>query len=98
MATFTTTDLGIAAYYMVNGLELVGIERDPNIRNTLDCVFCFRDDDDLAAELLLRWTNSKEQRFDEQMRALRKLVAQVRRSNRRRYGTVKNEGKRHERP
>jgi len=90
----TTTDIGLAAYYMVSGLELVGIERDPDVRNTLDCVFCFRDVDGRADDLLIRWTNSPEQRFDNQMRALRKLVAQARRSNRQRYGKVKG-GRQH---
>ena len=87
--TLSTTDIGLAAYYLLHGLELTGIERDPNVRNTLDCIFCFRDPAGVADELLIRWTNSAEQRFDNQMRALRKLVAQARRNGRQRHGSGK---------
>lgn len=73
-----TTDLSLTAFYLLNGLELLGVVRHPDARTNNDCSFRLRDTGHRSAELRLKWASSAEQRFDSQVRSLRKLIVEAR--------------------
>jgi hypothetical protein len=76
--TLETTDIALVAFYLLNGLELEAIVRKAN-GTSVDCTFRLRDPDQRADSLGIRWATSPEQRFDSQLRSLRKLVTEKRR-------------------
>lgn len=81
--TVSTTDIALAAYYMVNGLELVDFCPVRGASGSLDCEFKIRDDLGVAPSLRIKFTSSPEHRFDSQTRSLRKLIAEARQRKRR---------------
>jgi hypothetical protein len=82
-STLSTTDIALAAYYMVNGLELVDVRPIRGASGSLDCEFKIRDERGVAPSLRIKFTSSPEFRFDSQTRSLRKLIAEARQRKRR---------------
>lgn len=80
----TTSDLAMAAFYILHGIELIDVERDPGARTSLDCTFLFNDPEGRIPRIQLLWPNSAEHRYESQLRALRKVCAEKRADDRRR--------------
>lgn len=76
-----STDMALVAFYIINGLELVGVDRR-NTGNSVDCTFRLLDPKHEAEALRIKWASSVEQRFDSQLRSLRKIVTETRRERR----------------
>ncbi len=74
-----TTDIAIAAYYMVSGLSLIDARPVRGSRGSLDCEFIFDDPEDIATSLRIKYAGSAEQTYDAKLRYLRKIVNEVRR-------------------
>ena len=73
MVTCKTSDLGFAAYMRANGLVLDHVE----IVGKNRAEFHFRDPVKKFPDLNLSYFNSAEKRFDDEVRALKKLVSRV---------------------
>jgi len=76
----TTTDLALMAFYLMRGLELVRATRRGDSQ---DYVFHYDDPEDLAGDLRIEWINSPFKKFDNEVRTLKKLTNEHRRSRRR---------------
>lgn len=64
---FETTDLALASYLKMNGLELKGLKRGK--------VMTFKfGDGDKAEKLALEYANSDFAKFESELRSLKKLV------------------------
>ena len=61
---FKTTDLGVAAYIKLKGLTLIGHERNE---------FIFADPNGEAKSLVIEFANSECNRFDHEIRSLKKM-------------------------
>lgn len=73
-----TSDMAMAAFYVLHDIELVDVEHHADARTSLDCTFWFNDPDGRIAKIQLLWPNSAEHRYDSQLRALRKVCAEKR--------------------
>ena len=71
--TCKTSELGFAAYMRVNGLSLDHVEMAGKNR----AEFHFHDPVNKFPALNLSYFNSAEKRFDDEVRALKKLVSRV---------------------
>lgn len=68
-SVFATSDLGTAAYAFLRGLQLLGARRIEGERFS----FRFADPEGRGERLRVDFINSESFRFDESMRALKKL-------------------------
>ena len=66
---FTTSDIALAAYLKLRGLNLVECGRRDN-----KFLFVFEDPEDKAGKLSLEFVNSETRRFDDEMRSLKKVI------------------------
>lgn len=66
----TTRDLALATFARLRGLEIVRAAR----KSRGDFEFLFRDPDGKWDALRIEWTNSEFRRYDDEMRALKKLA------------------------
>lgn len=80
-AIWSTTDVGVAAYLRLNGLELHKITRagKQNGRSIFGR-WHFRDPEGVAGQLCAEYANSAFCRFDQEKRSLTSLVANVRKT------------------
>ncbi len=67
---FATSDLALAGYLKLRGLELVKVDRS----NPRKAVFFFDDTVDVAEQLMLEFANSDFRKYDAEIRALKKLI------------------------
>jgi len=67
---FTTNDLGLSAYLMIQGLCL----KDASIDSRGTYVFEFEDPNNDAKKLSIKFLNSECAKFDQQIRNLRMLL------------------------
>lgn len=67
---FATSDLALAGYLKLRGLELVRVDRS----NPRKAVFYFDDTIDVAEQLVLEFANSDFRKYDWEIRALKKLI------------------------
>lgn len=67
---FATTDLALAGYLKLRGLELVKIDRS----NEKRAVFYFNDSLDVVEHLAIEFANSEFRKYDAEIRALKKLI------------------------
>lgn len=67
---FATSDLALAGYLKLRGLELVRVDRS----NPRKAVFYFDDSIDVAEQLVLEFANSDFRKYDAEIRALKKLI------------------------
>ena len=67
---FTTNDLGLSAYLMINGLMLKDARVDPRGMY----IFEFEDPKKEARSLSIKFLNSECAKFDQQVRNLRTLL------------------------
>ena len=65
-----TSDLGVAAYVHMKGLEILGGRRDRNRR----WVFRFKDPDRRARSIAMEYLNSECRAFDAAIRTLKKTI------------------------
>ena len=85
----TTTDLALMAFYLLRGLELVRATRKGE---SDQYVFHYDDPEDRAENLRIEWINSDLKRFDNEVRTLKKLTNENRRSNRRQKRQRRRQG------
>lgn len=69
---YETTDLAVAAWLRVHGLRLIKAGFRNGKRGAH--FYCFEDPDQLAPDLVVEFANSPEAKFDQTVRALKKLV------------------------
>ena len=69
---YKTTDLSLAGYLRLRGLEIIRVEVIPGQRSKSR--FVFDDTIDVAEHLSLEFTNSDFQEYDSHIRALKKLI------------------------
>jgi hypothetical protein len=67
---FATSDLALAGYLKLRGLELAKVDRS----NPRKAVFYFDDSIDVAEQLVLEFANSDFRKYDAEIRALKKLI------------------------
>ena len=67
---FATTDLALAGYLKLRGLELVKIDRS----NEKRAVFYFNDNLDVVEHMAIEFANSEFRKYDAEIRALKKLI------------------------
>jgi len=67
---FATSDLALAGYLKLRGLELVRIDRSTPRR----AVFYFDDSLDVVEHLAIEFANSEFRKYDAEVRALKKLI------------------------
>lgn len=67
---FATSDLALAGYLKLRGLELVNIDRT----NPKRAVFRFDDTVDVAEQLVIEFANSDFRKYDAELRSLKKLI------------------------
>lgn len=70
MENYTTSDLALAAYLTMKGLELVSACREDSGRFE----FVMKDPETKAQELSLAFFSSEFSQYDNQVRALKKLL------------------------
>ena len=66
--TYTTSDIALAAYLKLKGLQLVDCGRDDKF------FFTFEDPEDQAGQMALDFANSDARRYDDEMRSLKKII------------------------
>lgn len=78
---YSTTDLPLMAYYIMNGLEIAKLTKKRGQGGgAQDFVFYFRDPDGKAEQLRIEWVNSQCRDFDNAVRSLKKLCHEARRA------------------
>lgn len=70
--TYSTSDIGLAAFLSLRGLALSRVDRDDGGWAT----FVFRNHNDAAGQLRLEYHNSECCRFDSELRHIKKLLWQ----------------------
>lgn len=66
--TYTTSDIALAAYLKLRGLNLIKCTREDKF------VFEFEDAENVAESLALEFINSDCRRYDDEMRSLKKII------------------------
>lgn len=76
----STTELALAAFYLHNGVPLVGARqrRDHQGGRYQQIEFTFACPAEVAAKLRIAWANSEIQRYDSALRHLKKILHGVR--------------------
>ena len=69
--SWSTSDLGTAAYLKMKGLVILAATRSGGSRGKW--VFSFADPESRAKQLQVEYINSDERRFDAEVRSLKKL-------------------------
>lgn len=92
-SVITTTDLPLAAFYRMSGLEIVRVTRR-NGGGNMDFTFHFSDPNGEAEQLRIAWVNSPFQTYDNAVRSLKKLCVEARRAPRKYNGPSKAKGDR----
>ena len=66
--TYTTSDIALAAYLKLKGLQLIDCGREDKF------FFTFEDPEGKAAQMSLDFANSDVRRYDDEMRSLKKII------------------------
>jgi len=66
--TFKTSDLGLAAYILMNGVEII------EIKNTRPYTFIFKNTDDTCNKLSVEFLNSESSKFDDSMKKIKLIL------------------------
>ncbi len=76
----STTDIALASYWHMRGLELFKLKpkRTKNGKGSRYAEIFFRDPEGIAEQLAFEYTNSESMKFDESQRAIKKVIQRTR--------------------
>jgi len=66
--TFKTSDLGLSAYILMKGVEIV------EIKNTRPYTFVFKNENGICNKLSVEFLNSESSKFDDSMKKIKLIL------------------------